>query len=168
MHMVIILRRLSVLAALMFWQGGFTFYAAVVVPLAQEQLGHRRQGFITREVAHYLNISGIVALTVFAWDLKTMRGSLTRLRQLRWATWFAMSLTLASLFVLYRQMDALLAVDDRGQHITSLESFYFLHRWYLWTITGQWVCAVGFGILSLWIWRAEDCGEKKGPETQKS
>ena len=51
------LRRFLVLAALMFWQGGFTFYAAVVIKVGQDVLGsHRRQGFVTRRVAQYLNL----------------------------------------------------------------------------------------------------------------
>ena len=33
-----ILRRFLVLAALMFWQGGFMFYGAVVVPITRVRL----------------------------------------------------------------------------------------------------------------------------------
>ena len=62
-------RRLLVLAALMFWQGGFTFYAAVVVPVGKEVLGsHFNQGRITRRVTVYLNLAGAVALLPLAWD----------------------------------------------------------------------------------------------------
>ena len=44
-----ILRRFLVLIALFFWQGGFTFYAAVVVPVGQQVLhSHLRQGFVTQ------------------------------------------------------------------------------------------------------------------------
>ena len=39
-HMLILLRRFLVLAALFFWQGGFTFYASVVVPVGQQVFGH--------------------------------------------------------------------------------------------------------------------------------
>ena len=60
---LILVRRFLVLAALMFWQGGFTFYAAVVVPIGTAQLGGAtEQGFITRHVAWYLNLVGAVAL----------------------------------------------------------------------------------------------------------
>ena len=67
--MLTLLRRFSVIAALMFWQGGFTFYAAVVVPIGQENLGHEEQGFITREVTNYLNLAGAAALLLLAWDV---------------------------------------------------------------------------------------------------
>src|SRR5271156_6553534 len=64
-----LVRRFMVLALLMFWLGGFTFYASVVVPVGADVLGsHLRQGMITRHVAWYMNLSGIAALAVFAWD----------------------------------------------------------------------------------------------------
>src|SRR5437660_1623910 len=63
-------RRFLVLAALMFWQGGFTFYAGVVVPVGREVLGSDRdQGFITRQVTEYLNLAGGIAVAVLAWDV---------------------------------------------------------------------------------------------------
>jgi hypothetical protein len=67
--MVIVLRRVLVLGALLFWQGGFTFYGAVVVHVGQDVLGsHRMQGFVTRRVTNYLNLAGAVALPLLAWD----------------------------------------------------------------------------------------------------
>src|SRR2546428_9021513 len=69
-NMVTFLRRFLVLAALMFWQGGFTFYAAVVVPVGQQVLGSDlEQGFITRQVTQWLNVAGAVALVPLAWDV---------------------------------------------------------------------------------------------------
>ena len=45
------LRRFIVLVALCFWQGGFTFYAGVVVPVGTDVLGSSlKQGFVTRRV----------------------------------------------------------------------------------------------------------------------
>jgi hypothetical protein len=83
-----ILRRFLTLVALIFWQGGFTFYAAVVVPIGQRVLGsHLEQGFITREVTWYMNIAGAVALAVLAGDL--LASSRTQLLvRLRWASTF--------------------------------------------------------------------------------
>ena len=74
--MLILFRRFLVLVALMFWLGGFTFYASVVVPVGQRELGsHLEQGFITRQVTNYLNLSGAVALVVLAWDVAASRES---------------------------------------------------------------------------------------------
>src|SRR5579871_1207813 len=71
---LILVRRYLVLTALMFWQGGFTFYAAVVVPIGTAQLGGAtEQGFITRHVAWYLNVAGAVALVILAWDAAATR-----------------------------------------------------------------------------------------------
>ena len=64
-----ILRRFLVLIALFFWQGGFTFYAAVVVPVGQQVLhSHLRQGFVTQQVTNYLNLTGAIALVPLAWE----------------------------------------------------------------------------------------------------
>ena len=47
-------RRLLLLIGLMFWQGGFLFYAAVVVPVGTRVLGSEtEQGFITQSVTNY-------------------------------------------------------------------------------------------------------------------
>jgi hypothetical protein len=60
-----LVRRLLVLAALLFWHGGFTFHAAVVFPVGQEVLGsHRVQGFFTGRVTNDLNLAGTVVLLV--------------------------------------------------------------------------------------------------------
>ena len=62
-----LLRRFLVVIAFLFWQGGFLFYASVVVPVAQKELAtsqepdsHRRQGFVTRRVTNFLNLSGAI------------------------------------------------------------------------------------------------------------
>src|SRR5689334_22865465 len=71
---LILVRRFAVLAALMFWQGGFTFYAGVVVPIGTDVFGSAAgQAGITRRVAWYINVSGAAALAVFAWDVLAAR-----------------------------------------------------------------------------------------------
>ena len=45
----------------MFWLGGFTFYAAVVVPIGREVLGSA-QSDVTRHVSFYLNLTAAIAL----------------------------------------------------------------------------------------------------------
>src|SRR5215468_6101686 len=84
--MFILVRRFLVLVALMFWQGGFTFYAAVVVPVGQNELGsHLQQGFITRQVTDYLNLSGAIALFLLGCDVAASRDRSTGRRWARWA-----------------------------------------------------------------------------------
>src|ERR1700746_354095 len=71
-----VVRRWLLLWALMFWQGGFTFYGGVVVPVGSAVLGsEREQGFITRKVTNYLNLAGAVALAIWGWDLSVGRAT---------------------------------------------------------------------------------------------
>jgi hypothetical protein len=151
-------RRLLVLAALFFWQGGFTFYAAVVVPVGQQELhSHRRQGFITRRVTPYLNLSGLVALLPLAWDTLSARDP-ARWRLLARAGLFAlMALTLLALFAMHGWLDELLVV--RGGIVTDPEEFRPRHRLYLWTSTVQWAAAIAYLVLTLGAWQGEDRGQ---------
>src|SRR5436309_15122513 len=101
--------RFVVVAALMFWQGGFTFYSAVVVPLGQDMFG-RRQGFLTREVTDHLNLSGAVALLLLAGDVLLVP-DLPRRRWLRWGAWAVMTAGLAALVWLHPRMDEYLDLE---------------------------------------------------------
>src|SRR4051812_19096308 len=92
---MLLLRRCLVLAALFFWQGGFVFYAGVVVPVGTDVFQHhyrpddkgpsgkRQQGRITRTVARWLNISGAIALLPMGWDVFASTDPLRRRRRLR-------------------------------------------------------------------------------------
>lgn len=69
-----LVRRLLLLWALMFWQGGFMFYGGVVVPVGSRILGSDlEQGWITRSVTNYLNVAGAVALAL--WGSAGSRGA---------------------------------------------------------------------------------------------
>jgi hypothetical protein len=150
-----LLRRFLVLVALMFWQGGFTFYAAVVVPVGQEELGsHLQQGFITRQVTNYLNLSGAVALIVFGWDIAATRERSAARRWTRWAAWLGMMVTLLALAWLHQQLDQLLNLELR--ELANPKVFRGAHRWYLWLSTVQWAFGLGYAVLALQAWRAED------------
>jgi hypothetical protein len=152
---MIIFRRFLVLAVLLFWMGGFTFYAAVVVPVGQEVLGsHRKQGFVTREVTRYLNLAGAVALLLLAWDLARARNTSRYGRWARWAAWVGMALALGLLFWLHYRLDALL--NPESFQILDSWAFYAQHQWYLWISTFQLGCAVVFGVLTIRAWREED------------
>jgi len=147
-------RRALVLAALLFWQGGFTFYGAVVVHVGQDVLGsHTRQGFVTRRVTNYLNLAGALALPVLAWDAAATRDGSGR-RRLRWAAWAGMALTLAVQAWVHTRLDALL--DPAAFAILDPPLFHAWHTWYLHVSTAQWVCALAYALLMLAAWRGED------------
>jgi hypothetical protein len=148
-------RRFLVLLALLFWQGGFTFYASVVVPLGTEVLGSAEaQGWVTRRVTNALNLSGLAALAVLGWDLALSRDPDARRRRLRWLAWGLLAATLAVLVGLHLRLDALL--DAERRQILDRPAFRGLHRWYLWVSTLQWAC----GLLAAWwtlrAWQGED------------
>ncbi len=150
-----LVRRFLVLVALMFWLGGFTFYSAVVVPVGQSVLlSHTEQGFITREVTNYLNLSGAAALTFFAWDIACSPDRLRSRRWIRWLTWTGMLLMLGALIWLHGHLDGLMNVDLH--ELTDRKAFRFGHRWYLWLSTFQWAFGVVFAGVTLLAWRAED------------
>jgi len=156
--MLTLVRRFCVLAALMFWQGGFTFYAAVVVPIGQENLGHQDQGIlITREVTNYLNLSGAAALLLLAWDLVESADRSKRRIWCRWFGWAGMLGILLALMWLHPRLDRLLDLEARGFVSSDAHrAFRALHRLYLWLSTVQWACALGFAAVTLGAWRAED------------
>jgi hypothetical protein len=153
--MVRLLRRFAVLAALMFWQGGFTFYAAVVVPIGAEVLeSHTKQGFITRQVSNWLNVAGAVALPVLAWDLVVAHEALSWRHWWRWTAWVVALLALGTLVILHQRLDELLQSEQF--QILDREQYRDLHRFYLWTSTVQWGALVVWLLLALGTWRSED------------
>ncbi len=151
-------RRFAVLAALMFWQGGFTFYAAVVVPVGQHALhSPLDQALITREVAIYLNLSGAAALLLLAWDAAISGDPSWRRRRLRWLSWVGMVVALGLLVWLHPRLDSLF--DRENVLIQDYPTFRVGHRWYLWISSVQWGCGVAYALLTLRAWREEDrCG----------
>jgi hypothetical protein len=153
--MVLLLRRLLVVSALMFWQGGFTFYAAVVVPVGQEVLGtHFKQGRITRRVTVYLNLAGAVVLLPLAWDAAVSAARSALWRRLRWLVLGGMAAGLALLFWLHPQLDEL--IDLQAGYIPERQAFRTGHRWYLWISTVQWGLGIVYTLLMLHAWRDED------------
>src|SRR5262249_7084064 len=115
------LRRFLVLAALIFWQGGFTFYAGVGVLVGPATLG-ADQSIVTRRVTIFLNLAGAVALLLFAWDVKAT----TTRRAWRWTAWGGMALALPLLLWLHGRIDA--AIDPTTASVHDYEAFYPSHR----------------------------------------
>ena len=164
---MLLFRRFLVLAALMFWQGGFVFYASVVVPIGTEVFAHwypspagaevvsgkRQQGRITRTVAWWLNVAGVVALLPMGWDV--IAGPAPGRRK-HWRRLLYLSVVVlqALLIWLYFQMDGLFNRDTLRLSDESL--FDVRHRVYLWLCSVQWSCCVLFLFATLQAWRAED------------
>ena len=151
---MILLRRYLALIALSFWQGGFTFYASVVVPIGQQTFGPLRQGFLTRQVTVYLNLAGALALLVLLWDLLFARDPSKWRRWSRWLLWAGMMGLLAWLLHLHRQLDELLV--EKGYLIREGDVFRMRHRLYLWISTVQWACGLLYLATTLAVWRKED------------
>lgn len=150
------LRRYLVVIALMFWQGGFTFYAAVVVPVGTAVLGNSplRQGFITRRVTVWLNISAVVALAVLAVDVIVCRDPSRRRTRVRRGLWLIMVVGQVLLFYLHGYLDGLM--QEQGRIVLDPQTFRPAHRTYLWTHTVQWLSVLVFVALMLQAWQGED------------
>lgn len=148
-------RRYLALAALFFWQGGFTFYASVVVPIGQEVLGgHFEQGLLTRRVTVYLNLTGAVALLPLVWDMVGTRDPAAWRRRLRLLLWLGMAAALVALYRLHPLVDQYLELDSHN--LIDRPAFRHYHRLYLWVSTVQWGLALVYLLLTLLAWRAED------------
>lgn len=151
---MLLFRRFLVLIALSFWQGGFTFYAGVVVPVGQEVFGDLRQGFLTRQVTVYMNIAGAVVLLLLIWDLLAARDPSRRRQWGRYLLWAVMVLALVGLGLLHGRLDELLV--RKGFLNRDPELFRPRHRLYLWISTVQWACGLLYLFLTLITWRKED------------
>src|SRR5262245_21948494 len=153
-----VVRRFLVLAGLMLWQGGFTFYAAIVVPIGMDELGsHTAQGFITRRVAPVINLAGLAALALLVWDMVAQRDARVWRRRARWFCLIALSAALTALFLLYPRMDELL--DSASRWVRDPEAFGPLHKTYLIISTVQWAFALAYLWLMLGTWRDRDAAE---------
>jgi hypothetical protein len=136
----------------MFWQGGFLFYGAVVVTIGTDVQGSDfAQGLITRQVAIAINITGLVVVLAWMWDLVAERE--TRLWQ-RGAAWIFLLTTLAVLAWLHPQMNAL--IDAEHMRLLDGPWFHHLHRWYLRVSTAQCLASVVFTVWTLQNWRDTD------------
>lgn len=86
-----------------------------------------RQGFITRQVTVWLNLSGAMA-GALAGALPTRDRSGHRLAA--WVSWGFMTVCQGVLFWLHGRLDALM--QTRGMIVHDPAAFYFPHRIYLW------------------------------------
>jgi hypothetical protein len=170
---MLLIRRFCVVVALMFWQGGFFFYASVVVPVGTEVFrqyyppspgsdgpsGKRQQGRITRTVAHWLNVSAAVALVPLFWDVFASTDT-GRRRRWRAALCLGIAAILGVLVWLYFRLDAHF---DRERLVLSDEPLFVVrHRIYLWLNALQWGLCLLYLLLTLRAWKAEDSAAPEG------
>jgi hypothetical protein len=163
---MVLLRRILVLLVLFFWQGGFVFYASVVIPVGTDVFnrhyrpddgaasGRRQQGRITRTVAGWLNLAGAIALVPMGWDAFASTDPRRPRKFARALLVFSITVIHGTMVAMYFQLDArfdraTLALDDGAK-------FLALHRIYLWLASIQWGECVAFLLLSVPAWRAED------------
>ena len=139
------------LAALAVWQGGFTFYAAFVVPIGTDILGSKlAQGAISDRVAWRLDLLGLGVLMVWAFDV------------FRWPARWRRGVWLAQLFA----VAFMLAVHVRlgnffdGEWISGRRAFGAWHSAYLVLATAQWVLSIVSAHLALRAWSRADSGAR--------
>ncbi|HSZ58857.1 MAG TPA: hypothetical protein VK797_24670 [Tepidisphaeraceae bacterium] len=140
-------RRFLVISAIAFWLGGFTFYSGVAIPMGVEVLGtHRAVGFVTQRVTNWLNVAGVIALAIFAWNMALgWRGTGKILRNTLLLTWLLMVGIEIELIFLHPVMDRLLTIHP-VREILDEDRFDLLHHVYLISTTAQWV----FGMIHVW------------------
>jgi len=152
---MMMLRRCLVLAALLFWHGGATFYAGVVIPVGLATLHPPElQTFVTRTVTLVLNLTGAPALVLFAWDASASRDPRPARRRARWLAWAGMLLTLLVLAWLHNRLDEWM--DVGSLRILDHDAPRPLHRLYVGISALQWACGTAYTFLTVYAWRAED------------
>lgn len=144
------LARYLAMASFAFWQGGFVFYAGVVVPLGTAMWGDRTQGFLTRQVTPWMNVAGLVACGFFLLDALLWR----RFRRSRLCLALILGAGVLFLIWLHPQLNTLMVPET--ETILDRRAFRTLHKIYLWLCTVMWMVSLIWLGLSI-----------PGPENQK-
>jgi len=139
------LRRFLVIQALLFWQGGFLFYAAVVVPVGTQVHGSFGQGMVTRHVTDWMNAIGAAAVAILAWD-QWASGDPRGYRVARWGLWLVLAGGLAALAAIHPRIEPF--IDSTMDYGT----FYSWHRVYLYVASAQWVASLAYVVVMLRAW----------------
>lgn len=140
------LRRFVLILAFAAWQGGFVFYAGVVVPTGSGLLGHFQQGLVTQQVTKALNLLGLACHAAYLWELLAVGER----RKWRWGLWGASLLLLGGLAAAHLKMDTLIDPAAGG----TPPEFRRWHILYLWASTTQW--AVWLALVWLTLPRGRD------------
>jgi len=131
------LLRIAAVASLALWWGGFTFYAARVVPIGNEMLHSKlRQGAITQKVTGELNLLAMVA---FAAVGASMLSSKPRTPRFAWSCLAIAIISTAALFLVRNKLNGMF--DPAARDLVDPRGFHHLHEVYLTIATVQWGAA---------------------------
>lgn len=140
------LRRFLLFVALTFSFGGFSVYAAVVVPVGSAVLDSTSQGFVTQKVTHFLNAFFAVTLLLLLWELLDDRGSRRPgANRILIALFVVLACCCASLAGMHPHLDGML--DAQSYSVVEPDRFYRLHQAYLWVSTAQWLAS----LVLIWV-----------------
>ena len=144
---MVTLRRWMWIQAMSLHQGGFVFYAAVVVPIGTEQLGSALlQGLITQRVTWWLNLFGLVWLPIAAWDIAAESAR----RRRRWIVWSLRAVLTLALIALHHEMAA--GIDLERERIVDRSAFRLRHVAYLWLTTLDWTLGLLAVLQAIRVW----------------
>lgn len=128
------------------WFGGFTFYAALVVPLANSILPETVQfGFVSQRVTHGINALNGAFIVVATWEIVTQY-RLANCR-MRWINLLAISVimsaaTLIGMLLIRVRLDAMMDSTTLQINEPVSGSFYAAHAMYLNLSTLAWLAGI--------------------------
>lgn len=162
--MLLLVRRILVVAAYAFWIGGLTFYGAVVIPISTRVVGgHTLQGLVTQQVTRAVNLLAVPALAVLLWNLLAEFGPLSRFRRAALlATWCLMLGTQVALVSMHAKLGAM--VDQEARLVLERPRFDVLHERYIKLTAAQHVTSVAHLALVLLAWRKFDGAPSESSE----
>ncbi|MEP6859203.1 MAG: hypothetical protein ABJE66_01185 [Deltaproteobacteria bacterium] len=149
--------RIAVTLLFAIWWGGFTFYAAVVVPTGQRVLGSATaQGFVTQPVSNWINIIGAVVIAGSCWNMVSARRNASLpVRRALVISWAVLAIAEVVLVVLHPRIDAMLDTTTRSIAVDR-SVFYAMHRGYLLVATAQWLAATVHAVAVGYAWSRTD------------
>lgn len=122
------------LVSFAFWMGGFSLYFGVVVRIGDQVVGGTEQGFITRQISWWLNIAGLVSITLMGLHLWFHRSWVLVLSLV------AVVVTHGFLMVRHHQLESML--DPEGMAVLDPGRFAVLHENYEFLSGCQWLAAM--------------------------
>lgn len=147
-----LVRRFLLFQAFLWWQGGFVFYAAVVVPVGTAQFSAFGQGLVTQRVTDWLAGLGLAWHLLLAWELWADPDPHRRRRRFRGGGWLVSLLVHLALLVVHDRMDGL--IDDDNGELRDGRAFRRWHVAYLWGVTAQWLLALAQAWWAVAAWTA--------------